>query len=220
MGENIGTTVTANLAALTANTNAKRAALSHTLFNVMGVLWMLVVFYPFTRMISWMMDGIATDPATQPLYALSLFHTMFNIINTLIMVFLIKFYERIVCYVIKDKSKNDEFSLKYISSSMMPTGELSLIEAEKEIEHYCERTQQMFNEARAYAVNNHKDPTNINFAQRLEHYEDASDMTEIAIADYLHHIVASPTSLEVKKSVRNYLYLTTRSEERRVGKEC
>ena len=117
-----------------------------------------------------------------------------------------------MAYLIKDKSSNDEFSLKYISSSMLPTGELSLIEAEKEIEHYCERSQQMFKEARTYAINSYNDPTNTNLAQRLEHYEDASDMTEIAIADYLHNLVASPTSLDVKKSVRYYLYLTTEVE--------
>ena len=212
LGENIGTTITANIAALTANTNARRAALSHTLFNVMGVIWLLCLFYPFTRFIEYIMEHITTDPATQPLYALAMFHSLFNVINTFIMLFFIKLYEKAVCFLIKDKADKGEFSLKYITSGMLATGELSLIEAEKEIEFYGERTQQMFTEVRAFAVNTVQDPTNDNTAQRLEHYEDASDKTEIAIADYLHNILGSPVSLDVKKNIRNYLYLTTEIE--------
>ncbi len=209
LGENIGTTITANIAAITANINSKRAALSHTLFNVFGVIWVLILFYPFTKMVGYIVNF---DPETHDnaLYALSMFHTLFNLCNTIIMIFLIKTIEKIVCKIIPDKNTDNEFALKFISSGLLQTGELSLIEAEKEIELYTERTHRMLYEAKEYALSSIKDKNN--HAERIKHYEEASDNTESAISDYLYNIAATPTSTQLKSTIRSYLYLTSEIE--------
>ena len=211
LGENIGTTITANIAGLTAKTNARRAALSHTMFNVFGVVWMLVVFYPFMNLVEWMVGGNATD-GTNSLYALSMFHTMFNVTNTFIMIWLIKPLEKIVCKILPEKKEENEFALKFISTGMLATGELSLIEAEKEIEVYAERTHRMFDEARKLTLATYDDRNAQKYAERVAHYESASDQTEGAIADYLYDIDATPISTDLKNRIRNYLYLTTEIE--------
>ena len=211
LGENIGTTITANIAGLTAKTNARRAALSHTMFNVFGVVWMLVVFYPFMNLVEWMVGGNATD-GSNSLYALSMFHTMFNVTNTFIMIWLIKPLEKIVCKILPEKKEENEFALKFISTGMLPTGELSLIEAEKEIELYTERTHRMFDEARKLTLATYNDKNAQKYAERVAHYESASDQTENAIADYLYDIDATPISTDLKNRIRNYLYLTTEVE--------
>jgi phosphate:Na+ symporter len=211
LGENIGTTITANIAGLTAKNNARRAALSHTMFNVFGVVWMLVVFYPFMNLVEWMVGGNATDGANS-LYALSMFHTMFNVTNTFIMIWLIKPLEKIVCKILPEKKEENEFALKFISTGMLSTGELSLIEAEKEIEVYAERTHRMFDEARKLTLATYDDRNAQKYAERVAHYESASDQTEGAIADYLYDIDATPISTDLKNRIRNYLYLTTEIE--------
>lgn len=212
LGENIGTTITANLAALTANTNAKRAALSHTLFNLFGVIWVLIVFYPFLEIVKWVTTFGEQSSTINELFALSMFHTLFNITNTIIMVWFVKLYEKVVCHIIHDKSTNSEFALQYISSGMLSTGELSLIEAEKEIELYTERTRRMFEESRQLAQKNYNDKSNESHVERVAHYEEASDKTEVAIADYLYEIAGAPVSSDLKRNIRNYLYLTTEIE--------
>ena len=211
LGENIGTTITANIAGLTAKTNARRAALSHTMFNICGVIWVLIIFYPFINLIEWMVGGNTTENANS-LYALSMFHTMFNISNTLIMIWLVKPLEKIVCNIIPEKREENEFALQFISTGMLPTGELSLIEAEKEIEHYTERTHRMFDEARTLTLATYNDKNAQKYAERVANYESASDQTENAIADYLYDIDATPISTDLKNRIRNYLYLTTEVE--------
>ena len=212
LGENIGTTITANIAGLTAKTNARRAALSHTMFNVFGVVWMLIVFYPFINMVEWIVgsDNTNTDSA---LYALSMFHTLFNLCNTFIMIWLIKPLEKVVCKILPEKQeKENEFALKFISTGMLATGELSLLEAEKEIELYTERTHRMFDEARKLTLATYNDKNAQKYAERVAHYESASDQTENAIADYLYDIDATPISTDLKNKIRDYLYLTTEIE--------
>ena len=211
LGENIGTTITANIAGLTAKTNARRAALSHTMFNICGVIWVLIIFYPFINLIEWIVGGNTTENANS-LYALSMFHTMFNVSNTVIMIWLIKPLETIVCKILPEKKEENEFALKFISTGMLPTGELSLIEAEKEIEHYTERTHRMFDEARTLTLATYNDKNAQKYAERVANYESASDQTENAIADYLYDIDATPISTDLKNRIRNYLYLTTEVE--------
>ena len=211
LGENIGTTITANIAGLTAKTNARRAALSHTMFNICGVIWVLIIFYPFINLIEWMVGGNTTENANS-LYALSMFHTMFNVSNTFIMIWLIKPLETIVCKILPEKKEENEFALQFISTGMLPTGELSLIEAEKEIEHYTERTHRMFDEARTLTLATYNDKNAQKYAERVANYESASDQTENAIADYLYDIDATPISTDLKNRIRNYLYLTTEVE--------
>ena len=213
LGENIGTTITANIAGLTAKTNARRAALSHTMFNVFGVIWMLIIFYPFINLVEWAVTfGDASEQAN-PLYALSMFHTLFNTCNTLIMIWLIKPLEVVVCKILPNKKEEEnEFALKFISAGMLSTGELSLIEAEKEIELYTERTHRMFEESKKLTLAKANDKNAQKYAERVKHYESASDQTENAIADYLYDIDATPISTDLKNKIRNYLYLTTEIE--------
>ncbi len=213
LGENIGTTITANLAAIPANATAKRAALSHTLFNVFGVMWMLIVFYPFIHLMDWIVTlGGNAESQNSNLYALSMFHTMFNVTNTCIMVWLVKYYVIIVNKIIPVREQDSEFSLRFIKGGLLQTGELSLIEAEKEIELYAQRSHRMFDEARTFAMTKFDDKNNQNYAERIEQFEDASDRTELAIANYMYEIAATPTSTSIKNKIRNYLYLTTEIE--------
>lgn len=211
LGENIGTTITANLAALAANTNAKRAAISHTLFNLLGVVWMLAVFYPFTKLMFFMASIGGTNTETS-LIALSLFHTCFNVCNVLIMIWFVKLYERIVTRLLKEKPADKEMALQYISSRMLSVGELSLIEVEKEIEAYMQRTMHMYAETRALATEPYDAPNLETSAKHIAKYEDASDSTELVIGDYLHAVAASPTSELAHRQIRNYLYLTNEIE--------
>ncbi len=213
LGENIGTTITANLAAIPANATAKRAALSHTLFNVFGVAWMLIVFYPFIHMMDWIVTlGGNAESQNSNLYALSMFHTMFNVTNTCIMIWLVKYYVIIVNRIIPVREQDSEFSLRFIKGGILQTGELSLIEADKEIELYAQRTHRMFSEARTFANAQFNDKNNQNYSERLEQFEEASDRTELAIANYVYEIAATPTSTSIKNQIRNYLYLTTEIE--------
>ena len=138
MGENIGTTVTANLAALGANTQARRAALAHLMFNVFGVIWVLVFFYPFVNMVCSIVDydPTAGNAAPQKLsIVLAMFHTMFNVCNTFILIWFIPQMEKVVCKMIKPsrRDEDEDFRLRFISSGIMQTPELSVLEARKEI---------------------------------------------------------------------------------------
>ncbi|KAA6313977.1 phosphate:Na+ symporter, partial [termite gut metagenome] len=146
LGENIGTTITANLAALTANTSARRAALAHLMFNVFGVCWMLVLFYPFTSAISQIVDTyMPSTPDIAVSFKLSAFHTVFNICNVLIMIWFVNFLEKTVCFIIRKKEEEGEFRLCFISGGMLSTAELSILQAHKEISLYAARTLRMLN---------------------------------------------------------------------------
>ena len=146
MGENIGTTATVNLAALGANTQARRAAFAHLLFNVFGVVWVLCLFYPFVDMVCRM---VGYDPESTTLSAaqkatilpivLAMFHTCFNVCNTAVLIWFIPQMERVVCWIIKAKAnkEDDEFCLRFIQAGIMKTPELSVLEASKEIHAYC-----------------------------------------------------------------------------------
>lgn len=211
LGENIGTTITANLAALTTNANARRAALSHTFFNVFGVIWVLFLFYPFINLVQWVIGAVMAPSAESPLLALSLFHTMFNVINVCLMIWFIGIYEKMVTYLIKDKKKDKEFALQFISSNLLSTPELSLFEAEKEMEHYTHRTIQMFEEVRDFSLGS-KSEALTDIMARMEQYENSSDQTELAIANYLYSIINSSASTAARGTIRNYLYLASEIE--------
>ena len=162
MGENIGTTVTSNLAALSANTQARRAALAHMFFNVFGVVWILFVFRPFIDavcgLVGYDVAMVKGEVATKVFLAnaaklsfvLAAFHTCFNVVNTFILIWFIPQIERFVCWVIKPKKvdEEDEFRLHFITAGFMKTPELSVFEAQKEIQAFSERMQRMFNMVR------------------------------------------------------------------------
>lgn len=229
MGENIGTTVTSNLAALTANTQARRAAFAHMFFNLFGVVWVLCVFRPFIHMVcsvvgydDTMMKG---EPgfmanAAKLSFVLAAFHTMFNITNTAILIWFIPQIEKIVCRVIKPRSNSeeeDDFRLRFISGGLMQTPELSVLEARKEIQSFAERIQRMFSMVRELLVTKDESAF-VKLYTRIEKYEGISDNMEIEIAKYLDEVSDAHLSDETKAKIR--AMLREISEIESIGDSC
>ena len=209
MGENIGTTVTANLAALNANTQARRTALAHLLFNVFGVVWVLIAFFPFVRLVCRVvgMDPTAdSQSSTQLSFALATFHTFFNVINTAVLIWFIPQIEKIVCFLIKPKKadEEDEFRLKYIRGGIMKTPELSVFQAQKEIATFGKRMQTMFGLVVDLYKTEEEEAFNKLF-ERIEKYEDLSDRMENEIARYLGQVGDAHLSDDTKDKIRSML---------------
>lgn len=253
LGENIGTTITANLAAISANVSARRAALAHLMFNIFGVLWVMILFYPFINLISWivanygpgdpnaMSQFLSTlDPATITLitsnaeladpelaalqkellslqvsvsYGLSLFHTLFNITNVCLMVWFVNLYVKICSALIKPKSVQDEeeFQLKFITSGMLSTSELSLVQAKNEISVFGERTYRMFGMIQELYHEKNEEKF-LKLYSRIEKYESISDRMEIEIANYLTYVAEGRLSSEGKEEIRSMLRAVTEIE--------
>lgn len=213
LGENIGTTITANLAAITGNTQAKRAALAHLVFNVFGVIWVLILFKPFTGGISWFVDNYmhpgSADVAVS--YKLSAFHTVFNICNVLILVWLVNLIERTVRFLIPQKEEEEEYRLQYISGGMLSTAELSILQASKEIHLYAQRTQRMFGMVQDLLHITKDDDFNKTFSRILK-YENISDNMELEIANYLNQVSEGRLSSEGKIQIRAMLREVTEIE--------
>ena len=242
LGENIGTTITANMAALSANVSAKRAAFAHLLFNIFGVCWMLILFYPFTRMIIALVghiNGMSTDEvnslldssasmlspeeaakaATTVSFSLALFHSIFNVCNVLIMIWFVKVYERIVCAVIKQKASNDEeFQLKYINTGMMAASELNLPQARQEIVVYAERVRRMFGMVQDLLHEKEGGEAFSKLYSRIEKYEQICDRMEIEIASFLNKVVSGRLSYDGKLQVNAMLTMVTEIES--IGDCC
>lgn len=181
MGENIGTTVTSNVAALTANTQARRAAMAHMVFNIFGVLWILCVFRPFIHLVcGWVGFDDAmekTDPhfvanAAKLSFVLAAFHTTFNLANTFILVWFIPQIEKLVCKIIRPKKNADEddFRLRFIQSGIMKTPEISVLEAQKEIHCFAERIQRMFGMVKTLLGETNEEKF-VKLYSRIEKYE-------------------------------------------------
>ena len=228
MGENIGTTVTSNVAALTANTQARRAAMAHMVFNVFGVLWILCVFRPFIHLVcGWvgfddMMEK--NDPhfvanAAKLSFVLAAFHTTFNLSNTFILVWFIPQIEKLVCKIIRPKKNADEddFRLRFIQSGIMKTPEISVLEAQKEIHCFAERIQRMFGMVKELLGETNEDKF-IKLYTRIEKYEGISDNMEIEIAKYLDQVSDSHLSDETKAKIR--AMLREISEIESIGDSC
>ena len=254
MGENIGTTITANIAAFSANVSAKRAALAHLMFNILGVIWMLFIFKFFVNMVSGLTETFwGTDPrgmeawvSTLPAnefnaitstkaselsadlvakqgvyqsyeavtsYGLSLYHTMFNVSNVLIMIWFVNLYERICKFIIKPKAEDadEEFQLQFITTGMLSTAELSILQAEKEVEVYARRTRKMFKlvQKLAFAEDEVKF---VKLFSRIEKYEDISDRMEIEIGSYLNRVAEGRLSNQSKERIRSILRDVTEIE--------
>ena len=226
LGENIGTTITANIAAAVGNTPAKRAALAHTVFNLFGVIWALATFPYFLKLVGWVTssifgipnpaaegfeivvergaDGVPvqTDTQTSALYGLSMLHTLFNIINTLILIWFIPLIERIVCGVIKEsKTKEEGFRLKYISAGPLATPELATEQAIKEIIHFAEILRRGLEYVRG-AINETDEDKFEEYRAKLVKYEEISDRIEYEIASFLNAVsaeeISEKTSYEIK----------------------
>ena len=208
MGENIGTTATANLAALGANTQARRAALAHLLFNVFGVIWVLCVFYPFVNMVC---GFVGYDPSmagqTERLpVVLAMFHTCFNVTNTALLIGLIPQMERIVCWLLPEKAEpeHEELRLKYIEGNLIQTPEIAVLQAQKETAHFGQRAQQMFGMVRQ--LMDEKDEKNfVHLFSQIEHQEDLTDHMELEIARFLEQVSQNHLSDETKVKVRQML---------------
>ena len=223
LGENIGTTITSNIAAMGANTQARRAAFAHLSFNVFGVIWVLCVFYPFIDMVC---GFVGVDPNSNHVNAsrlsvvLAAFHTAFNVCNTSILIWLIPQMQNFVCNVIKPNASKDEddFRLRYIGgSTIMDTPELSVLEAQKEIQSFAERIQRMFLMVRELLGVKNDNEFNKLFT-RIEKYEGISDNMEIEIAKYLDRVSDSHLSDDTKAKIR--AMLREISEIESIGDSC
>ena len=240
MGENIGTTITSNLAALSANTQARRAALAHMFFNVFGVVWILFVFRPFIDAVCGLVgydvamqkDAVETSVylanAAKLNFVLAAFHTCFNVANTLILIWFIPQIEKFVCWVIKPKKVDEEedFRLHFITTGIMKTPELSVLEAQKEIQAFSERMQRMFGMVRelltlssSTSAKNKNNDTEFNkLFTRIEKYESISDSMELEIANYLDQVSDAHLSDETKAKIR--AMLREISELESIGDAC
>ena len=240
LGENIGTTVTSNLAALSANTQARRAALAHMFFNVFGVLWVIVVFQPFINMVcGWVgydvtMTKESVDAATfaanaaKLTFVLAAFHTTFNVANTGILIWFIPQIERFVCWVIKPKRVDEEedFSLHFITAGFMKTPELSVLEAQKEISSFSDRMQRMFHMVMELLTISSTSASKKGarladfntLYSRIEKYEGISDKMELDIANYLNTVSDSHLSDDTKAKIRAMLREVSELES--IGDAC
>ncbi|MBO5538225.1 MAG: Na/Pi cotransporter family protein [Prevotella sp.] len=237
LGENIGTTVTSNLAAMSANAQARRAALAHMFFNVFGVLWILVVFHTFIDGVISIVDYVGglmgkdmqhmngNDKLT---FILAAFHTCFNVINAGILIWFIPQIEKFVCWVIKPKKVDEEedFRLHFITAGFMKTPELSVLEAQKEIRAFGERMQRMFGMVQdllnlSSSKSNKGKSLEAEFTKlftRIEKYESISDNMELEIANYLESVSDAHLSDETKAKIRAMLREVSELES--IGDSC
>ena len=221
MGENIGTTATANLAALGAGTAARRAALAHLLFNVFGVIWVLVVFYPFVDMVCGLVGynpSMAGQAERIPV-VLAMFHTCFNVLNTALLIGLIPQMEQIVCRLMpesKEEAKQPT-TLHFISGGVIQTPEIAVLQAQKEIVHFAERMHRMFGMASALIDEKDKKEFESQYA-RIERYETIADNMEIEIANYLEQVGNEHLSDETKDKTR--VILRQIGELESIGDAC
>ena len=219
LGENIGTTITANIAASVGNTQAKRAAMSHTIFNVFGVIWALIFFRPFLalvgKIIEWFFglpnpsaEGFAvggqnTPDATAALYGLSMLHTLFNTFNTLILVWFTKYIEKAVMWIIKapNNQEHEVFRLKYISAVPLATPELAAEQAFDEIIHFAEISRKGLGYARQAIQEADADKFD-ELRGKLVKYEEISDRIEYEIASFLNEVSAGDISEETSIKIK------------------
>ena len=209
MGENIGTTATANIVALGAGTQARRAALAHLLFNVFGVVWVMVVFYPFVNVVCSLVgyDPAADGQAGRLPVVLAMFHTCFNVTNTILLLGFIPQMERVVCWLLPEKKKEseeEEFKLQYIQGGLMQTPEICVLQAQKETARYADIVYGMFAKVQdllAVATDKEFDEG----FKLIERDEDLTDRMEIEIASYLEQVSDGHLSDETKEKIRQMM---------------
>ena len=218
MGENIGTTMTANLAALGATPQARRAALAHLVFNVTGVIWVIIFFYPFThfccQIVGYEYEGTTNVSAQRVSMALAAFHTAFNLCNTFLLVWFIPVIERIVNFIIKSEKEEEEVEprLQFLEGGIMQTPELSVLEAQKEIHQFGLRTHRMFDMAKEIINTEKNDETFIKQFSRLEKYESSADKMELDISKYLEQVSDNHLSDITKAQIRRMLRIISEIE--------
>lgn len=209
LGENIGTTITANLAALIGNVHAKRAAIAHSLFNVIGVTWMFFVFTPFLKGIDWYMVGAGQGSPFEGTdsikWGLTLFHISFNIINTFLLIWFVGVLETLAMKIIKSKGELDEqHHLEYISSGVLSTPELSILEAKKEVVKFGKIAKKMIGFINELMVETDAKKMD-DLHQRVQKYEDITDRIEIEVTEYLRQVSEGELSHETSGRIRSML---------------
>ncbi len=222
LGENIGTTLTANLVALTVNTEARRAAFGHLFFNVFGVIWVLCVFKHFVNFACGLVGFnpmVDVPTGTQLTFALAAFHSCFNVSNTIILLPFVKHVAKVCCWVWKPRANtdDDDFRLRFIQSGIMKTPELSVLEAQKEIQSFAERIQRMFGMVRDLLGEKNEDKF-VKIYDRIDKYENISDNMEIEIAKYLDQVSNAHLSDETKGKIRSMLRQISELES--IGDAC
>ena len=235
MGENIGTTVTSNLTALTASTQARRAAFAHMFFNLFGVVWILTIFHPFIDFICGMVgyDVTLTRDAGEAAFmanaaklsvVLATFHTCFNLANTFILIWFIPQIERIVCWVIKGRQavsdaveEEETTHLQYIEGGIIRTPEIAVLEAQREILSFADRTQRMFGMVESL-LDEHEDSSFVKLYSRIEKYESICDNLELEIAQYLEQVSDAHLSDDTKAKIRSMLRQISELES--IGDGC
>ncbi len=209
LGENIGTTITANIAAAVANVSARRAAMAHCVFNIFGVVWVLTLFHPFLFVVSKIIMGIGMDnplvagaSPNSTLYAISMVHTLFNICNTLVLVWFTNQIAQFVTKIIKGKKEEGEvFRLQYIQGGVLNTAELSLNQAKEEIVHYADICRRQY--VYAKSAINETDPEKFDaLYKKLEHYEQVTDRIELEIAKFLDQVKDGVISEESARRIQ------------------
>jgi len=221
LGENIGTTITANLAAMVANASAKRAARLHFLFNVIGVIWVISILPFFLKGVDYLTQSITgksafTDPGSIPI-ALSFFHTFFNVLNVLLQIWFIKYLVLLVQKVVPEREDEQEFKLKYIKFGMLSTSELSILQAKKEIIVYAQQTKKLFGRLRNM-LNETNERKFIRQFEKVEIGEDKSDEMEVSIAKYLTKVAEGELSRESSKGISSMLRVIDEIES--IGDSC
>ena len=222
MGENIGTTVTSNVVALSASTQARRAAMAHMVFNVFGVIWIFSIFPHFVDFVCWL---VGCDPHSQTqdksilTVVLAAFHTSFNVCNVLILIWFIKPLERLVCKIISPKAntEEDESRLTYIGGGLLSTAELSILEAKKEVNVFATRCHKMFRFVPELLHTEKGEDFNKLFT-RIEKYENITDNMEVQIADYLNKVSEGRLSAESKTEIQHMMKQVSELES--IGDSC
>lgn len=221
MGENIGTTATANLAALGANSQARRAALAHLLFNLIGVVWILCVFYPFVDMVCSLAgyDPTRAGQVARLPIVLSMFHTCFNVTNTALLIGFIPQIERLCLTLIKDKAKKgeEEFRLQYIGNNIMQTPEICVLQAQKETSRFADFICNLYSNVRRMLDETDKNKSDKMFEQ-IQKEEDFSDELELAIAGYLEKVSDAHLSDDTKEKIRQMMREISELES--IGDSC
>jgi len=244
LGENIGTTITANIAAAVANTSAKRAARAHTIFNVVGVVWVLALLRPIVSLICVVMEslgfydpvqashqlaviadrGMQVDPAEMDmyknslLYGIAMLHTLFNVTNTFVLIWFVPLIEKAVIWLVKEpKGETEVFRLKYISGGPLNTAELSLNEAQQEVIHFGEICRNGFSYLRQ-AVNEQNPDKFDALNEKLIKYEEITDRIEYEIASYLNDVSRNELSEESAKNIRSMYKVIKEMES--LGDSC
>ena len=220
LGENVGTTATANIVALGANTPARRAAMAHLLFNIFGVVWVLCLFYPFVNFVCGL---VGYNPETggqekQLSVVLAMFHTCFNMMNTAILIGLVKYIEKAVMWILPDKAAGKEkFNLRYIKANLVQTPEIAVLQAQRETAYFGDRVQKMYAMVRRFVLGNGIDDSEEYFKQ-IKEEEEYTDNTEKELARFLEEISGDHLSVETKTKIRQMIRIISELES--IGDSC